>query len=106
MARDFYEVLGVKRDAPEKEIRSAYRKLARKYHPDVNPGDKQAEATFKKINAAYEVISDPEKRRKYDKHGANWEHAEELERMQRERASAGQWFRTAQQNRAGGTAGT
>jgi DnaJ-class molecular chaperone len=101
--KDLYEVLGVKRDASEKEIRSAYRKLARKYHPDVNPGDKQAEATFKKINAAYEVLSDAEKRKKYDKYGANWEHADEIEKMQRERASAGQWYRTTQQSRAGGT---
>jgi DnaJ-class molecular chaperone len=100
--QNYYDVLGVKRDASDKEIRSAYRKLARKYHPDVNPGDKQAEERFKKINAAYEVISDSEKRKKYDKYGANWEHADEIEKMQRERASAGQWYRTTQQSRAGG----
>jgi curved DNA-binding protein CbpA len=57
--KDLYEVLGVKRDASEKEIRSAYRRLARKYHPDVNPGDKSAEEKFKEINAAHEVLSDP-----------------------------------------------
>ena len=66
-ARDFYTVLGVKRDASEKEIRSAYRKLARKYHPDVNPGNKAAEATFKEINAAHDVLKDPETRKKYDR---------------------------------------
>ena len=64
MAQDYYSILGVKRDATEKDIRSAYRKLARKYHPDVNPGDKVAEAKFKEINAANEVLGDPEKRKK------------------------------------------
>src|SRR5712692_10725410 len=103
--QSYYEILGVKRDASEKEIRSAYRKLARKYHPDVNPGDQKAETTFKKINAAYEVLSDGEKHKKYDKYGANWEHADEIEKAQRERTSAGQWYRTAQTTRAGGTGG-
>lgn len=72
-AKDFYKVLGVNRNASEKEIKSAYRKLARKYHPDVNPGDKKAEDTFKEIGAAYEVLSDSEKRRRYDQFGANWQ---------------------------------
>ncbi len=87
-AKDFYTVLGVKRDASEKEVRSAYRKLARKHHPDVNPGDKAAEATFKGINNAYEVLSDADKRRKYDKHGDQWEHADQIEEMQRSRGRA------------------
>ena len=92
---NYYDILGVKRDATEKEIRAAYRKLARKFHPDVNPGDKTAEAKFKEINAANEVLSDAEKRRKYDKFGDKWEYSDQIEEQQRQQASAGQWFRTA-----------
>jgi len=69
MARDYYEVLGVKRDATEKEIKSTFRKLAKKYHPDANPNDPNAEARFKEINEAYEVLSDKEKRQMYDRFG-------------------------------------
>ena len=71
--KDYYEVLGVDRNADEKAIRQAFRKLARKHHPDVNPGDKSAEEQFKDINEAYEVLSDPEKRRRYDQLGSNWQ---------------------------------
>jgi DnaJ-class molecular chaperone len=71
--RDYYLVLGVPRTASEKELKTAYRKLARKHHPDVNPGDKRSEAQFKEIGEAYAVLSDPDKRKKYDRWGHNWE---------------------------------
>ena len=70
--KDYYQTLGVTKSSTDKEIKQAYRKLARKFHPDVNPGDKSAEARFKEINEAYEVLGDPDKRRKYDELGANW----------------------------------
>jgi DnaJ-class molecular chaperone len=71
--KDYYKILGVNKKASEKEIKTAYRKLARKYHPDVNPGDKTAETKFKEINEAHAVLTDPEKRRKYDTLGPDWE---------------------------------
>ena len=67
--RDYYEVLGVSKTASESELKSAYRKLAKKYHPDVNPGDKEAEAKFKEATEAYSVLSDADKRRQYDQFG-------------------------------------
>lgn len=70
--KDYYTTLGIAKTASEKEIKQAFRKLARKYHPDVNPGDKGAEAKFKEVNEANEVLSDPAKRKKYDELGANW----------------------------------
>lgn len=78
--KDYYQILGVKRDASDKEIRSAFRRLARKYHPDVNPNDKTAEAKFKDINEAYEVLGDPKLRQQYDRFGhlgEGWRHAQE-----------------------------
>jgi len=73
MAKDFYQVLGIARDADEKAIKSAYRKLARKFHPDVNPNNPDAEAKFKEISAAHEVLADPEKRKLYDQFGENYD---------------------------------
>ncbi|MDF5708434.1 MAG: DnaJ C-terminal domain-containing protein [Nostoc sp. S4] len=73
--KDYYAILGVSKTATQEEIKQAFRKLARKYHPDVNPGNKQAEARFKEINEAYEVVSDPDKRKKYDQFGQYWKQA-------------------------------
>jgi DnaJ-class molecular chaperone len=91
MAKDFYETLGLKRGVSSRDIKQAYRKLARKHHPDVNPGDKNAEERFKEINRAYEVLNDPEKRKKYDRYGDRWEMAEAYEKAQAEAGQSGQW---------------
>ena len=80
---DYYEVLGVKKDATQDAIKSAYRKLARKHHPDLNPNDKEAHKKFQQINEANEVLSDPEKRKKYDTYGKDWEHGAEYEKARR-----------------------
>lgn len=89
MAQDFYQILGVSRDASDKEISSAYRRLARQYHPDVTGGDKASEDRFKEVNAAHGVLADKEKRAAYDKWGDQWEHAEQLEEMQRQNGGFG-----------------
>ena len=89
MAKDYYAALGVKRSASQKEIKAAFRKLARKLHPDLNPGDAEAERSFKEINAAHDVLSDEEKRAKYDRHGDKWEQAEAFEKARAQYASQG-----------------
>ena len=86
---DYYKVLGLSQSATEKEIKSAYRKLARKYHPDLNPNDPEAEKKFKQVNEANEVLSDPEKRKKYDQYGKDWQHAEEFEKARKAREQQG-----------------
>src|SRR3981189_969899 len=76
--KDYYAILGGARAAAGDEIRKAHRRLARQNHPDLNPGDKEAEAKFKEIQEAYEVLSDPEKRKRYDQLGANWKNGAEF----------------------------
>ena len=87
---DYYSVLGIAKDVSSEVIKKAYRKLARKYHPDVNPNDAEAGTKFRQLNEANEVLSDPEKRKKYDQYGKDWQHGEEMEqaRQQRQRAGA------------------
>ena len=81
---DYYKVLGLDRTATQADIRKAYRKLAKQYHPDVNKDNPQAQERFQEINEANEVLSDPEKRKKYDEYGEHWAHADEYEAQRRQ----------------------
>ncbi|MES2776784.1 MAG: J domain-containing protein [Bacteroidota bacterium] len=85
---DYYEILGVPKTADAETIKAAYRKLARKLHPDLNPNDKDANKKFQQVNEANEVLSDPEKRKKYDTYGKDWEHAEEFEKAKQSRGQS------------------
>jgi curved DNA-binding protein len=87
---DYYKTLGIEKNATEEEIKKAYRKLARKFHPDLNPNDKEANKKFQQINEANEVLSDPEKRKKYDAYGENWQHAEQYEQAKQSRSQSSQ----------------
>ncbi|HEY1306271.1 MAG TPA: J domain-containing protein [Vicinamibacterales bacterium] len=89
--KDYYKILGVTKGATDKEIKQAFRKLARKLHPDVNPGDKAAEAKFKEVNEAYEVLGDPQSRKKYDELGANWRMYEQAGAQGGPNPFAGAW---------------
>lgn len=86
---DYYKILGVDKSAKPEEIKKAYRKLARQYHPDLNPNDKEAEKKFKQINEANEVLSNPENRKKYDQYGQNWQQAEEFEQARQRKQESG-----------------
>ena len=88
---NYYEILGVPRNAGEKDIRQAFRKLAREHHPDVNPGNSSSEDRFKRINEAYSVLSDPDKRQRYDRYGDNWAHSEQIEDAQARARRGGQF---------------
>ena len=90
---DYYNILSVDKKASEEDIKKAYRKLARKLHPDLNPNDKEANKKFQQVNEANEVLSDPEKRKKYDQYGKDWQHADQFDQQrQQQRQQGGQHF--------------
>ncbi|MCB0474486.1 MAG: J domain-containing protein [Flavobacteriaceae bacterium] len=94
---DYYKILGVPKTATQEDIKKAYRKLARKLHPDINPNDKDAHRKFQQINEANEVLGDPEKRKKYDRYGENWEHGEAYEKAQRDYEQQQRQYQSQQQ---------
>lgn len=96
---DYYKVLEITKAASESDIKAAYRKLARKYHPDLNPNDESAQKKFQQINEANEVLSDPEKRKKYDEYGKDWKHADEIKANQQQQSQSRQY--SQQQSGAG-----
>ena len=85
---DYYKILGIEKSASPKDVKNAYRKLARKYHPDLNPNNQDAKSNFQQINEANEVLSDPEKRKKYDQYGKDWQHAEEFEKQKQQQSQS------------------
>jgi DnaJ-class molecular chaperone len=101
--KDYYSILGVSRSATEKDIKAAFRRLARIHHPDVNPGNKSAEAKFKEINQAFEILSDADKRKKYDQYGENWQYGDQMADAARQQSSAGSRDYSQRQERTGQT---
>ena len=99
---DYYKVLGVDKNASQPEIKKAYRKLARKLHPDLNPNDKTAQQKFQQINEANEVLSDPEKRKKFDQYGKDWQHADSFEQARQQQQQSGGGFRGGRSYSGGG----
>jgi len=98
---DYYKILEVGKEATTADVKKAYRRLARRYHPDLNPNDKTAKTKFQQINEAHEVLSDPEKRKKYDKYGQDWKHADEFEKSGYRPGSREQGARRKQQHQPG-----
>src|SRR5829696_8788632 len=96
---DYYKILGLDKNASDEDIKKAYRKLARKHHPDLNPNDKEANKKFQQLNEANEVLSDPEKRKKYDQYGKDWQHAGQFEQA---RQQQNQYANRGGQNYSGG----
>ena len=98
---DYYKVLGIEKNATAADVKKAYRKMARKYHPDVNPNDKSAEEKFKQVSEANEVLSNPENRKKYDKYGKDWKHGDDIERQRKQQEQQRQYQQQRSQQTGG-----